>query len=282
MPEELKQAAQAALDQLEFLNACYPHKTATDAADALRRALAQRPAAQAGEDGACGVMPLIEDYAKAVHDGDDALCQVLRRTIEASLPTQPAAQATPDQFADASKMVAPVALRSVHLTRDMAGMCVVRINGRVAIRDNGDLIDHMATLEWFADTQQATPEPLIVKGAMTGMVDAQVRDLWPTKKEQATPGPAGEVRCEGCGYMTHHREHMGCVRAAKQYTHPAPGVPESPCQLRKRFEQHMRDVFACKDTAFLSIDGGKTYLDGGMDNHWRTWLAARAKGAGHE
>lgn len=46
MTEELKQAAQAALDQLEFLNACYPHKTATDAADALRRALAQRPAAQ--------------------------------------------------------------------------------------------------------------------------------------------------------------------------------------------------------------------------------------------
>ena len=35
-----------------------------------------------------------------------------------------------------------------------------------------------------------------------------------------------DVRCEGCGYMTHHREHMGCVRAAKQFTHPAPGVPE--------------------------------------------------------
>lgn len=49
MTEELKQAAQAALDQLEFLNACYPHKTATDAADALRRALTQRPAAQTDE-----------------------------------------------------------------------------------------------------------------------------------------------------------------------------------------------------------------------------------------
>ena len=34
-----------------------------------------------------------------------------------------------------------------------------------------------------------------------------------------------DVRCEGCGYMTHHREHMGCVRAAKQHTHPAPSVP---------------------------------------------------------
>lgn len=69
-----------------------------------------------------------------------------------------------------------------------------------------------------------------------------------------------------------------CAAAAgASATRPAPGVPESPCQLRKRFEQHMRDVFACKDTAFLSIDGGKTYLDGSMDNHWRTWLAAQAK-----
>lgn len=44
--------------------------------------------------------------------------------------------------------------------------------------------------------------------------------------QQATPEPVGDVRCEGCGYMTHHREHMGCVRAAKQHTRPAPGVPE--------------------------------------------------------
>ena len=38
------------------------------------------------------------------------------------------------------------------------------------------------------------------------------------------PEPVVDVRCEGCGYMTHHREHMGCVRAAKQHTHPAPSV----------------------------------------------------------
>lgn len=44
--------------------------------------------------------------------------------------------------------------------------------------------------------------------------------------QPATPEPVGDVRCEGCGYMTHHREHMGCVRAAKQHTRPAPGVPE--------------------------------------------------------
>ena len=51
----------------------------------------------------------------------------------------------------------PVALESVHLTRDIKGMCTVRVNGRVAIQDNGDIIDHMATLEWFA---QPAPVPL--------------------------------------------------------------------------------------------------------------------------
>lgn len=40
-----------------------------------------------------------------------------------------------------------------------------------------------------------------------------------------TPEPVMDVRCEGCGYMTHHREHMGCVRAAKQHTRPVPSVP---------------------------------------------------------
>lgn len=44
--------------------------------------------------------------------------------------------------------------------------------------------------------------------------------------QPATTEPVVDVRCEGCGYMTHHREHMGCVRSAKQHTHPAPSVPE--------------------------------------------------------
>ena len=52
----------------------------------------------------------------------------------------------------------PVALESVHLTRDTRGMCVVRVNGKIAIRDNGDIIDHMATLEWFA-APPAAPIP---------------------------------------------------------------------------------------------------------------------------
>lgn len=49
----------------------------------------------------------------------------------------------------------PVALQSVELTRDTNGMCVVKINGRVAIEDNGDVISHFATLGWFAHPPRA-------------------------------------------------------------------------------------------------------------------------------
>lgn len=61
----------------------------------------------------------------------------------------------------------PVALESVHLTRDIKGMCTVRVNGRVAIQDNGDIIDHMATLEWFA---QPAPVPL-TEGRITAIAN---------------------------------------------------------------------------------------------------------------
>lgn len=46
MTTELTKAAQQALEQLEFLNACYPHKPAADAIVSLQSALTQRPAAQ--------------------------------------------------------------------------------------------------------------------------------------------------------------------------------------------------------------------------------------------
>ena len=55
--------------------------------------------------------------------------------------------------------------------------------------------------QWYRDFAQA-------------VIDVALKDL------------VMDVRCEGCGYMTHHREHMGCVRAAKQHTHPAPSVPD--------------------------------------------------------
>ena len=35
------------------------------------------------------------------------------------------------------------------------------------------------------------------------------------EQEPAPEHKLKDVRCECCGYMTHHREHMGCIRAAQ-------------------------------------------------------------------
>lgn len=53
----------------------------------------------------------------------------------------------------------------------------------------------------------------------------ELRALY-TTPQPAAGEPVMDVRCEGCGYMTHHREHMGCIRAAKQHTHQVPSVPD--------------------------------------------------------
>ena len=93
-----------------------------------------------------------------------ALLQQALKVLEAPLSDDPAylglraSTAGALREALAAPEQEPVALESVHLTRDTRGMCVVRVNGRVAIRDNGDIIDHMATLEWFA-APPAAPAP---------------------------------------------------------------------------------------------------------------------------
>lgn len=136
MTTELTKAAQQALEQLEFLNACYPHKTAADAIASLQSALTQRPAAQTEREAFEAWFDDYYDKACAEFGGIDCT--------------------DPKGIAEAA---------------------------------------------WQARASLPTPQ-------------------------QATPEPVVDVRCEGCGYMTHHREHMGCVRAAKQLTRPAPGVPE--------------------------------------------------------
>ena len=61
-------------------------------------------------------------------------------------------------------------------------------------------------------------------------------------QQAATGEPVVDVRCEGCGYMTHHREHMGCVRAAKQHTHPAPSVPADVVRDAERYRWLRNEV----------------------------------------
>ena len=40
------------------------------------------------------------------------------------------------------------------------------------------------------------------------------------EQEPAAEHKLKDVRCECCGYMTHHREHMGCIRAAHAKREP--------------------------------------------------------------
>ena len=103
-------------------------------------------------------------------------------SLEAALKIAP----TTEQPGDAAQGPLPVALRSVELTRDVHGMCIVKVNGREAIRDNGDIIGHMATLDWFA--AQPTAQPATQAGA--GEMDAEHwAELF--RLREAVKGPAG-------------------------------------------------------------------------------------------
>ena len=80
--------------------------------------------------------------------------------------------------------------------------------------------EHLFELWWEAHMPNATQEQAWT--AFTAAVASNGVGI--AAQQPATTEPMVDVRCEGCGYMTHHREHMGCVRAAKQHTHQAPSV----------------------------------------------------------
>lgn len=95
--------------------------------------------------------------------------------------------------------------------------------------------------------------------------------------QRATPEPVGDVRCEGCGYMTHHREHMGCVRAAKQHTRPAPdGWTEADADAARLAMELECLLLDTNDTAAVSR-WWKSANDA-LDLHRARLAAAQAKG----
>ena len=86
-------------------------------------------------------------------------------------------------------------------------------------------------------------------------------------QQPTTPEPVMDVRCEGCGYMTHHREHMGCVRAAKQHTHPATSVPDDVVRDAERY-RFIRDADVSDDlipdVALYALESLDEYIDAAM------------------
>ena len=66
----------------------------------------------------------------------------------------------------------PAAPMAVELTRDTLGLCIVKINGREAIRDAGDVISHFATLDWFATPTRAALTDEQIEHVLAQTLDA--------------------------------------------------------------------------------------------------------------
>ena len=60
-----------------------------------------------------------------------------------------------------------------------------------------------AVIEALSGVQALSAAPAQQAGEATESVPAREHDLQ-------------DVRCECCGYMTYHREHMGCIHAARK------------------------------------------------------------------
>lgn len=234
MTEELTKAAQQALEQLEFLNACYPHKTAADAIAALRSAITQRPAAQAGEvDIKSRVSELIAEHGTLraaarslnidvgylsrlehgdkVHPSSETLAKIGLRDAGVKyqrlvfLPTQPAAQATPEP--DVAHLVASIKDDAKHAAY-------------MAEIDNTDARDNYLhklalSLDDLASRvhQQATPEPVGEPAAWRWFNSNgdQVTNWLDFKPSQKANVEAQVAEAGG--------------RIEYAYTLPAPGVP---------------------------------------------------------
>lgn len=103
------------------------------------------------------------------------------------------------------------------------------------LRVVASLGDALRRLSFAAQTTGGTAGPDAELQSAIGQAEQALSlgGIW--QAMSATGETVVDVRCEGCGYMTHHREHMGCVRAAKQHTHPAPSVPADVVRDAERY-----------------------------------------------
>ncbi len=73
-----------------------------------------------------------------------------------------------------------------------------------------DALTSVKDMAWSEDTQAGRE--------LVGTIRARL-----AQQEEKPEHELKDIRCECCGYMTHHREHMGCIRAAiKQEEKPEP------------------------------------------------------------
>lgn len=187
MTTELTKAAQQALEQLEFLNACYPHKTAADAIASLQSALTQRPAAQSEAQALAHNMMLWRE--DAVHNGNEYV-PVHVRTLEKviaqlrDLPAPQQATPTEQERDDAIRDVVRVADTVEEAARYgvNAGIRLARAPQQATPATPEDMkVYGGIAAGYFADIQQATP----TSGNILTDAFNEVQAL----KQQATPEP---------------------------------------------------------------------------------------------
>jgi len=124
-------------------------------------------------------------------------------------------------------------------------------------------------------TEREPTEEMIMAGinaanrSMPYINDTQmVLAIWKAMQARATPAlPQAEhdledVRCQCCGYMTYHSEHMGCIRSA--YKQALPQVPEG-----------MAIVPVDAIPAALPMEPFQT-IDMGSKNYKAGWNACRS------
>lgn len=183
---------------------------------------------------------------------DDTREAVVARWNTRALTQRPAAQT------EREALRWTVSVEPVAVSGEPDAHCLLASIGNQAFHIGPDYMDTKREAEFFAEM-------------FLHAIEVGHRASLPIP-QQATPEPVGDVRCEGCGYMTHHREHMGCVRAAKQHTRPAPGVPDVEAAAKKLAE--------CMDYPWEHMHSA------GRDNmrkHAEAVLAAaQAKGYAHD
>lgn len=218
MTTELTKAAQQALEQLEFLNACYPHKTAADAIASLQSALTQRPAAQTEREAFEAEMRCEETWGhRSLKKRPDGRYQNWQVDVmwdawqaRASLPAPQQATPEPDSDGEAFRTAARLGL-------------TLRFYGGCA--QSG-----MPGSPSAYEVVSAGGDPAAAMREAVERASAVIQAGGEAQKI-ATPEPVGEVvayREKLTGRLcepedTHRRKFPMCY---EPLTRPAPGVPE--------------------------------------------------------
>lgn len=178
-----------------------------------------------------------------------------------------AKDATDYQSIDLDATGAAISLLRAALSQQPATPEPVQADSSEHLRVIASLGAALRRLSFAAQTTGGTDGPDAELQSAIGQAEQALSlgGIW--QAMSATGETVADVRCEGCGYMTHHREHMGCVRAAKQHTHPAPSVPADvvrvPLQVLKDASEALGNFVSDHgwgDTDMQAMDNLDAYI----------------------